>query len=140
MENLGYVLTLLYGVGSWSVCSDIDYIVWKDGHTTTDAEKEQIDTKVKELEAQYEADQIKQKAKKQRQDILNAGTLTADGLFWFNEEWSKVFMTKVISAENVGFTYVKWKNAKREVVEVPLPKAKEYIKEMIAILDKIYLG
>jgi hypothetical protein len=96
--------------------------------------------KVKELEAQYEADKIKAKEKADRQDILTAGTLTDDGLFWFNEEWSKVFMTKVLSAENVGFTYVKWKNAKREVVQVPLPKAKEYIKEMIAILDKIYLG
>jgi len=72
--------------------------------------------------------------------ILESGTLTSDNKFWFNEKWAKVFMTKVASAESVGFTYVKWKNAKREIVEVPLDQAKVYIKEMIAVLDKIYLG
>jgi hypothetical protein len=104
------------------------------------ATKEKIDEKIKELKAQYEADQQKLKEKQQRDAILEAGTLTSDGEFWFNEEWAKVFMTKVATAKSVGFTYIKWKNAKREVVEVPLDKADEYMKEMITTLDKVYLG
>ena len=113
-------------------------IEWKDDRPQPT--KEQIEAKMQELEAQYKADQIKQKAYNDRAVILESGTLTSDNEFWFNEKWAKVFMTKVASAESVGFTYVKWKNAKREIVEVPLDQAKVYIKEMIAVLDKIYLG
>jgi hypothetical protein len=97
-------------------------------------------TLANELKSEYEQLDQKLKEKQERDAILEAGTLTSDGEFWFNEEWAKVFMTKVATARAVGFTYVKWKNAKREVVELPLDKADEYMKEMIATLDKVYLG
>jgi len=88
-----------------------------------------------------EQELLKKKQKRQaRQKLLTAGALTADKKFWFNESWAKTFMIKVSGAEAVGLDYVKWKDANRKVVKVSLDKAKGYIKEMIAILDKVYLG
>lgn len=100
----------------------------------------EVTSEVARLTAEYEAKQLKVVAKANRQKLLEDGTLTADGLFWFNEEWAKVFMTKVATARGIGLNSMKWKNANKEVVDIPLDKANEYMKEMIEILDKIYLG
>ena len=120
---------------------DVDCNTCDGSGVITETERQDLlEDVVDVLVLEYMKPYIKKKMKSDRQELLNNGTLTSDGKFWFNEEWAKVFMTKVSSAESIGLTYVNWKDANGIVTQVDLIDAKAYVGEMIVILDKIYLG
>jgi len=82
----------------------------------------------------------KVEAKMIRDTALYKGTVTKDKKFWFNEDTGVKFCIKMNTTISIGEKSFKWVNAKREVVEVSISDAKKYAKEILATLDKVYLG
>jgi len=57
MNNIDFTTQVLQElfIGQWETCGGVDDIVWKDGHSTTENEYSQINTRVAELQSSYDS-------------------------------------------------------------------------------------
>ena len=79
MNNLDFTTQVLQElfIGQWETCGGVDDIVWKDGHSTTENEYSQINTRVAELQDIYDSQEYARN-RKAEYDLLNQYELMFD--------------------------------------------------------------
>jgi hypothetical protein len=91
----------------WETCtSSIDDITWKDGHSTTDIEKSQIQIEVARLQAEYDSKEY------QRLRSIEYPPLTdlADAMYWASQGDNTKLDAYYAACEAVKLKYPKANN------------------------------